>query len=84
MLCASVNAVIVFSSIQRPSHDQQQPEHEQQVVGAEQDVPDAQDEVVPATPQRVCAGPISIQGARGARSPSTCGRPASRRAPARR
>ena len=38
MLCASVNEVIVFTSIQPVVDDQQQPEHEQQVVDAEQDV----------------------------------------------
>ncbi len=41
MLCATVNAVIVFTSIQRRAHDQQQAEHEQQVIDAEQDVLDA-------------------------------------------
>ena len=64
-LCATVNAVTVFTSIQRSFDDQQQAQHEQQVIGAEQDVADAFDGVGAATCQPLCAAAISIQGCDG-------------------
>ena len=45
MLCAMVNAVIVFTSNGDAAHDEHEREHEKQMIDAEENVLDAEDEI---------------------------------------